>query len=296
MQATQPRSRTRRFVMHALRIVVIVYLVWCAMLYFAQDSMVFPADMAGQAGPVPSQAIVLRRAIDDGNAYAWFLPAPQAGDDQPAPLIVFFHGNAELIDHQLGLARQYHQRGWSVLLPEYRGYGESDGSPSQTAIVDDAVHFIREALARPDVDAERFIIHGRSIGGAIATQVAAQLADPTARHHAPGTLILESAPANVAAMAWGFGVPPLLVRNPFPTDATLRKLNMPVLLFHGRNDTIIPFTDAQRLHDAAPQATLIALECGHNDLPRPADLKTYWGSIDAVLTSLSAGPAGRSSE
>lgn len=278
--ATAQRFQVRWVIKIVLRTVVVIYLIWCALLYFMQDDMVFPATMAGQAGKPPPEAHILPHTLDDGAVYAWFMPAPGASADAPAPLVVFFHGNAELIDDQRTLAMAYLQRGWSVLLPEYRGYGNAAGKPSQTAIVADAVHFIRTATARDDVDADRLVLHGRSIGGAIAAQVA--------REHKPAAMILESAPANVASMAWQFGVPPLLVRNPFPTDEALSTLDVPVRLFHGTHDTIIPLRDGHRLAQVALRAELIELPCGHNDLPGP-QRERYWKVIDALLQDVING-------
>lgn len=256
---------------------MLVYLAWCGLLFVLQDRILFPAALAGDPGePFHPRTVVLDRTVDGAVVRAWLIPATAAAG--PAPLVAFFHGNAELIDHQGPMARWYLARGFSVLLPEYRGYGHSEGRPSQAAIVEDAIHFLDRTAARPDVDPSRVVLHGRSIGGAIAAQVA--------RHRAPAALILESTPASVAGMAWRFGAPPVLVTNPFRTDAVLRDLEIPVLLLHGSRDRDIPVRHARRLHQLAPDSRLVEYEAGHNDFPPPHRWDDYWREIERHIAPL----------
>ena len=145
-------------------------------------------------------------------------------------MVVFLHGNAELIDHQYAIVDLYHAQGISVLLPEFRGYGHSAGSPSQAHIVADVVAFYDLAIALPQVDAQRIVIHGRSIGGGVAAQLADQ--------RACNALIVESTGASVAAMAWRYGIPPFIVRSPFHSARVFRGLDVPVLIMHGQDDEV----------------------------------------------------------
>ncbi len=251
---------------------LLAYAVWCALLFLMQDRMLFPAALAGTPGePFHPRTEVLERRIDEATTVrAWLIPA--AGDGDPAPLLVFFHGNAELIDHQAELARWYLARGFTVLLPEYRGYGHSEGRPSQAGIVDDAVHFLDLASARAEVDGARVVLHGRSIGGAVAAQVAARR---------PATaVVLVSTPVSVAGMAWRVGAPPFLVRNPFRTDTVLPQLDAPVLLLHGSRDREIPVRHSRRLHELARQSRLVEYDAGHNDFPPPDRWADYWREIE----------------
>lgn len=273
---SKPRKRLRWW-QRVMIYIVAIYLVWCGVLFFGQNAMMFPASMAGPptAGPWRDDAVVMQRDLGDAQQVtAWLMPIPGASADTPAPLLVFCHGNAELIDHQRGLVDAYHTLGLSVLLVEYRGYGHSDGKPRQATLADDGRYFVEQAIARGDVDGDRVAYHGRSIGGAVAVQYA--------RLHKPAALITESTLTHTGAFAWRYGLPPLpgLVRNPFNSLDAMPKLGCPVLLFHGGKDGIIPPSHAEKLHAATPGSTLVIYpDASHNDFPGGANLLDYWDRI-----------------
>jgi fermentation-respiration switch protein FrsA (DUF1100 family) len=249
--------------------VLAVYVAWCTMLFFYQGRLIFPAGMAPPPLPTaPDSAVVERLELDGGGQVeSWFMPAPGISPARPGAAVVFFHGNAELIDYQDTIIRDYHALGCSVLLPEYRGYGRSAGSPSEAGIVADAVRFYDLLIERGDVDRARIVMHGRSLGGGVAAQVAAR--------RKPAALILESTFTSVAAMAHGYGVPRFLARHPFRTDRVLVELDIPVLIFHGTQDTIIPVRHGRKLSALHPGVTYIEYDCGHNDFPGRANAHAY---------------------
>ncbi|NLU21068.1 MAG: alpha/beta hydrolase [Phycisphaerae bacterium] len=304
--AAPPLPRRRRTWRRVLIFPVLVYLVWCASLYCLQGRLLFPRHMVPPvtpgrllaesgwqdspatqtAGARPEQPTI--NIETGGQVTAWFLPAPQASPDRPVPLVVAFHGNAQLAEHMGWWVRQYHTMGCSVLLPEYRGYGQAAGSPSQEGIVTDAVKFYDQVVSRPDVDRARIIFHGVSLGGGVAAQVAAR--------RKPAGLILESSFSSVAVMARRYLVPSALVTNPFRTDEVLSTLDIPVLIAHGTRDTVVPVWHAHRLRDLAKDVTYIEYECDHNDFPPPDRVEEYWGRIDVFLEkcfSARFDPAGR---
>lgn len=139
--------------------------------------------------------------------------------------------------------------------------------------MEDAGRFYDWLAARPEVDTGRIVLHGRSLGGAVAAQVAAT--KPCA------ALVMESTFTSVASMAWTIGAPPFLVRHPFRTDRVLPTLGTPVLLMHGKEDTIVPPSHSRRLKELCPGAMLVELAGGHNDFPR--DRGGYWAAIDGFL-------------
>src|SRR5688572_13803243 len=98
--------------------------------------------------------------VDGGEVEAFFFPAVGAGAKGPA--VIFAHGNGEAIDHWVSELDFYLERGVSLLLVEYRGYGRSSGTPSAGAIVDDTELFLGMLERRPEVDPARVIFHGRS--------------------------------------------------------------------------------------------------------------------------------------
>ncbi len=262
-----------------LRSAVTIYLVWATTLYFMQDRILFPAYAAGPPSPLKFNyaTVEMERQVPDvGRVAAWFVPAQLATAASPAPLVVYFHGNAELIDHQHDMIQHYRNLGCNVLLPEYRGYGRSAGHPSEAGILSDAEHFLAEALKRPDVDGSRLVIHGRSLGGGPAALLAMK--------HKPVVLVLESTFASAAAMASKYFVPSFLVKNKFHVDDAVASLDIPILMFHGTTDDIIPISHGRRLKGLAKRGTYVEYDCRHNDFPGgPSNEDDYWRHIETLL-------------
>lgn len=238
--------------------------------------MIFPRELAGS--PLPDAGIP--RSVerwwttgeDGSKTEAWFFPPPLDAAS-PAPCAVIFHGNGEIIDHIQDYAEWYHRRGYAVLLPEYRGYGRSSGTPSQKAITEDMLSFHARLIAREDIDSAKLVFHGRSLGSAVAAQLAE-------RKH-PAALVLEAPFLSINAMAARYMVPGFLVKHPFRTDKVLPTLGKPVLILHSTDDEIVPYSHGKRLHALTPGSTLIDLTGSHNSAL--ASLPQYWSSVDAFL-------------
>ncbi len=289
------RIRIARRLVRLSMLLGIGYVFWGVSLYFMQDSILFPRRMTGT--PLPD-AVIPRQVqrlwtggAEDANrsgVEAWLINAALPNPDgSPAPLVVFFHGNAELIDDQLELAQVYSLMGLHVLLVEYPGYGRSAGKPSQKSITAAAMTLIEQAekAARGGVDTSRIVLHGRSLGSAAAAQVAARLKD---RGTPPAALVLESPFLSVVAFAAGYGAPAFLVKNPFRTDEILPTLDAPVLIIHSRQDEIVPFAHGERLNTITPGSTLIEMNGTHNSVL--ADQDEYWVSFVEHLRSAGVLP------
>lgn len=259
-----------------------LYLSWCALLWAAQSRLLYPAAMAGPA--LPDVAIAAEGDVeplwitqDDGVATeAWVLRtriAPSRG------LVCFLHGNAELITDTLLEARAWNRRGFDVVLPEYRGYGRTPGSPSQARIVPDVVKAIDEASAA--TGATGVILHGRSLGSGVAAQVATRLR--ASGGDGLAGLVLESPFRSVSGFAWRFGVPPVLVKNPYRTDQVLPGLRIPILILHATADEIVPVTEGRELAALNPRARLVELEGSHNS--GLSSQRAYWNAIDEFLAT-----------
>lgn len=280
--ATQPPPavrKQRRWWVRVLINLAIIYTAWCLTLYFYQDHLLFPADLAPEPYPGAkydiSTTVLTRTLPEGGEVVAWLIPPAPRFRDKPAPLVVFCHGNAEIIDDQSFIISGYQLLGFAILLPEYRGYGRSAGSPTEAGLVDDAVYFLDQVLDRPEIDAGRIVLHGRSLGGGVA----AGLAD----RRKPSALILQSTFTSVASMASSYFAPAFLVKNPFRVDRVLETLDVPVLIFHGADDEIIPVKHGRRLRDVAMQATYHEYNCRHNDFPGDANEATHWKDIENFL-------------
>ncbi|MAE61291.1 MAG: alpha/beta hydrolase [Planctomycetaceae bacterium] len=193
--------------------------------------------------------------------------------EAPGPAVIFAHGNAELIDGWPAVLGGYQAMGVSVLMVEYRGYGRSDGSPTQKGLTDDFVRFAEMLSDRPEVDGERLIYHGRSIGGGVICQLAAQ--------RAPAALILQSTFTSAADMAARMGFPSFLVRDKFDSRAVVEAFDGPLLLMHGRRDRVIGYRHSERLAAVARQGRLRPYDCDHNDFPMESG--AFWGDVEGFL-------------
>ncbi len=210
---------------------------------------------------------------DQGDVEAWFLPAAGACAESPAPAVIFAHGNAELIEHWPEQLEPYRRMGVSLFLPEYRGYGRSAGTPSERAIRDDFVRFHDWLADRPEVDASRIVLHGRSLGGGAVCQLASR--------RRPAALVLQSTFTSVADVARRWLVPRRLVLDPFESLPIVEELDVPTLIVHGRRDTLIPLSHAELLHRAAPGSRLVVYDADHNDCP--PDWEPFWGEVRSLL-------------
>ena len=222
----------------------------------------------------------MRVESDEGDVEGWFLPAEAPQPPEGGAAVIFAHGNAELIDYWPEQMQPYRDMGVSVLLAEYRGYGRSAGNPSQERITADFVKFREWLDARDEVDPDRVIYHGRSLGGGAVAQLAAQ--------RKPAAMILESTFTSVAAMAGSFMVPANFISDPYDTLAVLGALgDVPVLVMHGRRDSVVPFGHGEQLAKAAKNVRFEAFDADHNDFPD--DVDRYWRVIREFLEPLRQG-------
>ena len=267
-----------RSTMILLAVAVGLYLAWCVLLWSMQGKMLYPAAMAGPGLPeaaIAAEGDVERIWItqDDGvRTEAWLVRTAA----QPSRgLVCFLHGNAELIDDARFEAREWNRRGFDVVLPEYRGYGRTPGTPSEARIVPDVVRAIDEACAA--TGATRFLLHGRSLGSGVAAQVAGRFSGGDRL----AGLVLESPFTSVTSFAGRFGVPPVFVRDPYRTDEVLPGLRVPILILHATADEIIPVAHGRTLATLNPDARLVELEGSHNS--GLSGQSAYWQAIDGIL-------------
>ncbi len=204
----------------------------------------------------------------EGRSEAWFLAA--LGKD-PAPVVIFAHGNGELIDYWPQVLHRYRELGYHVLLPEYRSYGRSGGSPSQDAIVNDFTKFYDLVAARADVSG--FVFHGRSLGGGVVCA----LSQVRAASH----LVLESTFTSMSDMLALWMVPSFLVADPFDNIKAVQAFTRPVLVLHGSHDSLVPPSHGRRLAEEAQNGQLVMFDADHNDFPPDRD--AYWAAIDDFL-------------
>lgn len=269
-----------RLPVRVLALVAFGYTLLLATLFFAQDRLIFPRHLVADAviNALPPGAEELWITAPTGERVpAWlFLPA-SSPEGSRHPAAVFFHGNGELIDliYRDAAITLFARLGFALLFVEYRGYGRAEGSPSQAALTDDGLAFVRLLEQRPDIDPDRIIYIGRSIGGGVASAVA--------ERRPPAALVLISTFTSVASFAGQFLAPEWLVRHPFRNDRILPTLNRPVLLFHGEHDRVVPAHHSRTLAAITPGAQLVIQNADHNDFP--TDFRAYEQAVTKFLTS-----------
>jgi hypothetical protein len=159
--------------------------------------------------------------------------------------ILYFHGNSGNISNLGHVANLIYGKGYDLFLFDYRTYGKSTGKISEEALKDDAQLLYDFALRKYKED--NVIIYGRSLGTAVASGLAAE-------NH-PHKLILESpfySGVEIGKHRFPFLPVQWLSRYKFPTNEYMLTINCPIFIFHGTEDSVIPFAQGQRLYDAVP--------------------------------------------
>jgi abhydrolase domain-containing protein 17 len=239
----------KRVIRSALLIPVFVYIGLFMLAWIVPNKLIFrPPGSSYKDG---SEIVRLQTA--DGEIIA----AKFYENESAAYTILFSHGNAEDIGNIDPFVRQLRDAGFAVLTFDYRGYGLSEGSPSEEKVYKDIQAAYYHLVKNRNVPAERIILHGRSLGGAAAVDLAAR--------YPVGGLILESTFTSAARILTGFRILPF---DKFDNLAKIAAVTCPVLVIHGKLDTTIPFDHSEKLFVAAndPKTSLWIENAGHNDL------------------------------
>ena len=258
----------RRVLATVVILAVAVYVLALGYLSFNEEALIFKgADLRANERLTVSGAVqipwdTVRVTTKDGVGILLFeSQLPNASD---APWIIYFHGNAGRLadDGSLARYRLFRSAGLNVLAVEYRGYGASEKQqPTEGGVYSDARAAWRHATEGRGVPASRVVLYGYSLGGGVATQLAAEVS--------PAGLITEatftSAPAQ-ARLRYPWVPAGLLMRNRFENLVKAASLSVPWLLFHGRQDKGVPFAHAEELaRTTAGFRRLVPLRSGHND-------------------------------
>jgi pimeloyl-ACP methyl ester carboxylesterase len=254
-----------------LGLLVLGYAGVCALLYFAQEWLLFfpqPTD--------PSAARRLEQwqqsiAVSDATLTGWVIPAKNPLD---APLLFYFGGNAEDISGTaFDLSAELDA---NVVLMNYRGYGGSEGAPSEAALFSDALA-VYDSLAHSMTHNGRVVAFGRSLGSGVAVYLAAQ--------RQIDALVLVTPYDSVRAVArrrFSWLPVSMLIRHPFDSSALAPDLDVPALIVIAGQDRVIPPAHARKLSQVwggAVEEVLID-DAAHNSVHADAD---YWPLIRGFL-------------
>jgi len=268
-----------------------VYLAIVLLAWLFQHRLLYLPSVAGREWATTPQALGLdfedlRFTTEDGvELSAWWIPAHAARGS-----ILFLHGNAGNISHRMESIEIFNRLGLSVLIVDYRGYGRSAGAPSEAGTYRDARAAWRYLTAERQLPPARIVVFGRSLGAAIAAQLASSV------QSAPAALILESAftsAPEMAQRAYPFLPARWLTRFDYATRDYVKAARSPVLVLHSRDDEIVPFDHGEAVYRAAPDPKrFVTLRGGHNTgfLESGA---TYTRALDAFLTEAAKLPQPR---
>jgi len=220
--------------------------------------MKYPAGWWGAQSEAGASDVWLRTA-DGVKVHAWWIAAPQA-----KVVTIFLHGNAGNLSHRVGHVRPITAAGSSLLLIDYRGYGRSEGSPSESGLYADADAAF-EHLVSAGHPAERIVLHGESLGCAVAVDLASR--------RRCGGVVLE-APFTSAREVAGRVLPfigPLVIWG-FDSMSKIGRAGAPVFILHGDRDEVIGFELGRRLFEAAhePKFFWAVPGAGHNNIVEAA--------------------------
>ncbi len=264
-----------------LLFVAVCYGLLVLAVYLMQERMLYLPNTPGRA--------LIQNPADVGLAYedvhittsdgialhGWFVPGPSTRT------LLFFHGNAGNISHRLESLQQFHSLGLSVLIIDYRGYGQSGGTVSEQGLYRDARAAWRYLTEQRGIHPNNIIVFGRSLGGSVAAWLAA-------RREALA-LIVESSFTSVpdAAQALYPWLPVRwLSRLQHATADYIRAVHSPLLVVHSRGDEIIPFHHGQAIFEAANEPrSFLELRGGHNDGFIVSE-QVYLAGLRRFLTSL----------
>jgi len=234
------------------------------------------------------------QTADGVRIHSWFVPGGNSSDDgSPGSdrnvTWLWFHGNAGNIGHRVTeLARMHDALGVSILLVSYRGYGLSEGSPSEQGLYADAEAALAYLQSRPDVDAERLVYFGRSLGSAVAVDLASK--------QEPLALVLEASFPDLPWLSrqvypwlplWRF------VHAQFDSAAKAARVTVPVLLIHGDADEVVPLRGSELMEEAfaGPVERWVVDGARHNDLTSVAGHEFYV-RLEAFLTTVLSDALG----
>jgi fermentation-respiration switch protein FrsA (DUF1100 family) len=312
MQTGQAGRPWRRALLRLVLIATVAYLFCVVMLALLQRSLIYFPTQQAEILPVDSglpagQVHTVQLTAEDGlTLHGWHvLPSGtiandpgQAGEALKAggPVILYFSGNAGNRTYRGEEVQPLADLGAHVVLFDYRGYGDNAGRPTEENLVRDAGAAWRYLTETCGVDAARIVLFGESLGGGVATRLAADLCR---RATPPGGLILRctfSSLVDVAAYHYPWMPVRGLMIDRFESAKHIASVTCPILQIHGSRDSIVPLEFGRKLSAAAPDQSAGGVpkqfvelpDADHNDIlfTEPA---AYRAALDQFLRDRQAG-------
>jgi len=240
-------------------VVFLAYAILALALYFMQSSFLYSPVRQVPYNPgdinLPFENVVFETK-NRVKLSAWYIPAQKA-----TLTILFCHGNGGNMTHRLDTINILNELGLNCFIFDYRGYGASEGKPSEAGTYRDAEAAYKWLTKNKNIPPENIILFGRSLGGSIAAYLATKIEAKA--------LIIESSftsYVDIGKKFYPYMPVRLAARFSYSTIDYIRRVRCPVMIIHSRNDEIIPFEFGLRLYDAANEPKeFIEISGSHND-------------------------------
>ncbi len=263
-----------------IAILVVTTLIVAGLCVF-EDNLVYRRGGYYHVPPAGFQHEEVWITTDDAvRLHTWYCPAAENRGN--GLVVIYFHGTFGELTYRTAIAdRSRDTLHADVVLFDYRGYGLSEGTPCEAGLYRDSRAVYRWLVDERKIDPRRIILVGRSLGGAVALELASNV-----EHRA---LVLESTFTSITEMAdeWAGGLPiGMIMRNRFPSLDRIRTTNRPVLIAHGDEDQWIGIEHAYRLYENANQPKRLIILPNHRHVDNPGE--GYYVNVRQFLSDVSA--------
>lgn len=254
---------------------VLIYVSFVAGLYMAQRQILYIGSSVTpdiKSAGIPNLRAAQVKTQDGLDITGWYVPAA----NKNMPTIVFFHGNASRMSWSMMKMPEFIEKGYGILIGEYRGYSGNPGKPTEEGLYNDGRAYI-DWLKLHGINEEKIILYAESIGTGIAVQMAGE--------YAPFRAIVLEAPftsaVDVAGKHYWFVPVRRLFKDRYDSYGKIEQIKSPLIVVHGKKDMIIPYEFGLKLFDKAPHPkTMITLDdAGHNDIYEH-------GAVEKILSAL----------
>lgn len=236
-----------------LGIATAIYLIQRQLQYYPDRQLLRPASYN-----LGSMSEHMLKSSDGTHVVIW-----ERASAPSMPTIVYFHGNGGHLGYRQHIFSEILRQGYGLIALEYRGYGTSEGMPSEEGFYADGRAAIQYALNEQHIPNAKLILYGESIGSGVAVQMATETEI--------GALVLQSpftSATDIAAATYPWLPVRLLMKDRFESLSKIGKVNAPLLVLHGEADSIVPAAQGKALLEAANGAKHGVFFPGrnHNDL------------------------------
>ncbi|MCK4250589.1 alpha/beta hydrolase [candidate division WOR-3 bacterium] len=230
-------------------IIICIYIGFATILFFTQSKYIYYPNYPSRIIDNTPTVIGLEyedisfKTVDNIILNGWFIPVKNARGT-----LLFCHGNAGNISHRLESIQLFYQLKLNTFIFDYRGYGQSEGSPTEKGTYYDVEAAWKYLVQKKEKEPSEIIVFGRSLGGSIAAWLA--------HKHTPRTLIIESTFTSVpdlAANIYPYFPVRLLSRFKYNTTEYLKQVDCPILIMHSCDDEIVPLSHGRQLYKIAKE-------------------------------------------